>query len=255
MMSGLTARNIAFAYQARPVLTDVSLKLKPGETVSLLGPNGSGKSTLLKILLGLTQPASGQVLLEGEAIGSLSRSRVAQKLAYVPQDHVMAFPYQVADVVLMGRLPSVGMFGRYRDEDRGIALESLEKMRIGHLAERRYNEVSGGERQMVLIARALAQGARTLIMDEPVSGLDFGNQLLLLSRLRSLAEQGYAVLHTTHYPDHARLVSTRVLMLKGGRVIADGAPQDVISEASLSDLYDIAPREAELLARCGGFRI
>ena len=229
------------------MLFDISLSLNPGETVSLLGPNGSGKSTLLKILLGLKQPTSGQVLLEGQPMARLSRTKVAQKLAYVPQDHTMVFPYRVLDVVLMGRLPSLGFFSEYRSEDYSLASAALEQMGITRLAERPYNEISGGERQLALIARALAQGAKTLIMDEPASGLDFGNQLLLLTRMRSLSEQGYAVLHSTHYPDHARMVSTRVLMLKAGRLIADGTPQQVINQTNISSLYNIDPQTAAWL--------
>jgi iron complex transport system ATP-binding protein len=247
MSSGLEACHISYAYRSTAVLQDISLKLRLGETVSLLGPNGSGKTTLLKILLGLKRPRSGQVLLDGKPLPQVSPRMKATKLAYVPQDHAMAFPYRVLDVVLMGRLPHIGFFSGYRAEDHGQVLQALEKMGIAHLALRPYNEISGGERQLVLIARALAQGARTLIMDEPVSGLDYGNQLLLLSRLRSLSEEGYAVLHSTHYPDHALLISTRVLMLKNGRLIADGKPQDIINEENILGLYEIDPLTASLL--------
>jgi iron complex transport system ATP-binding protein len=243
----LEACRVGFAYRSRTVLQDVSLKLRLGETVSLLGPNGSGKTTLLKILLGLKQPVSGQVLLDGKPLRQLGHRLAATKLAYVPQDHAMVFPYRVLDVVLMGRLPHLGFFGGYRAEDHALARQALEKMGIAHLSARPYNEISGGERQLALIARALAQGAKMLIMDEPVSGLDYGNQLLLLSRLKTLGDAGYAVLHSTHYPDHAQLISTRVLMLKNGRLIADGKPQDVINEENIFGLYGIDPQTARLL--------
>ncbi|QFY41533.1 ABC transporter ATP-binding protein [Candidatus Methylospira mobilis] len=243
----LEARHVGFAYRSRTVLQDISLELRNGETISLLGPNGSGKTTLLKILLGIKQPDSGQVLLDGKPLPQLKPRQVATKLAYVPQDHAMAFPFSVSDVVLMGRLPHLGLFGAYRKEDRAHAEQALQKMGIAHLSARPYNEISGGERQLALIARALAQGAKTLIMDEPVSGLDFGNQLLLLSRLKALSEEGYAVLHSTHYPDHAQLVSTRVLMLKNGCLIADGRPRDLIDEKQIRGLYDIGPEAAHLL--------
>jgi iron complex transport system ATP-binding protein len=249
---GLEVCHVSYAYRARAVLLDISLKLQVGETVSLLGPNGSGKTTLLKILLGLKQPGSGQVLLDGKPLRGQHPRQVATRLAYVPQDHAMIFPYRVLDVVLMGRLPHLGFFNAYRTEDYALAQQALEKMGVAHLAERPYNEISGGERQLVLIARALAQGAQTLIMDEPVSGLDYGNQLLLLSRLRTLSEQGYAVLHSTHYPDHAQLISTRVLMLKGGRLVADGKPQDVINEENILSLYEIDPQAASLLKHKAG---
>jgi iron complex transport system ATP-binding protein len=243
----LEACRVSFSYRSRAVLRDISFELRYGETVSLLGPNGSGKTTLLKLLLGLKRPGSGQILFDGNPLHQLRPRQAATLLAYVPQDHTMVFPYRVLDVVLMGRLPHLGLFNGYRTEDHELARHALEKMGIAHLSARPYNEISGGERQLALIARALAQGAKTLIMDEPVSGLDYGNQLLRLSRLRTLSEEGYAVLHSTHYPDHAQLVSTRVLMLKNGCLIADGRPQDLINEDKIRGLYDIDPLAAQLL--------
>lgn len=237
----LEARHLAFAYRQRLVLDGISLSLKPGQVVSLLGSNGAGKSTLLRLLLGLQQPARGELLLDGKPLAQWPRRQLARQLAYVPQIHSTPFPYTVTEVVLLGRLPAGSLFRAPSREDREIAATALEQVGIPHLAERPYTEISGGERQLALIARALAQGARLLIMDEPATGLDYGHQLRLLERLGQLAAAGYGVLMSTHHPEHAQLASTRVLLLENGRIRAAGPPEQVLNPANLQALYDIPP--------------
>lgn len=241
----LRARDLCFAYRQRPVLSGANLTLGPGEVVALLGVNGAGKSTLLRLLLGLIRPSSGAVLLEGRPIQSWRPREVARRLAYVPQAHVAPFPYSVREVVLLGRLPTRGLFRAPDRADRAAADAALEHLGIAHLAARPYTEVSGGERQLALIARALAQGARLLVLDEPATGLDFGHQLRLLDRLGALAGEGYGVLMTTHHPEHALMAATRVLLMRAGRVEAEGAPREVVTPARVQALYGI---EASLLA-------
>jgi iron complex transport system ATP-binding protein len=247
----LQARELHYAYRNRPVLAGVGLSLAPGEVVALLGANGAGKSTLLRLLLGLLKPTTGEVLLEGRAIAAWKRRDVARRLAYVPQVHVMPFPYTVREVVLLGRIPAGSLFSLPSRDDRAAVEAVLEHVGIAHLAARPYTEISGGERQLALIARALVQGARLLVMDEPATGLDYGHQLRLLERLGKLAGEGYGVLMTTHHPEHALLAATRVLLLRDGRIEADGAPRQVVTTQSLHRLYgvqvEVAPVAADRL--------
>lgn len=260
----LKASNIEHAYRGRKVLHDASLELAPGQVVSLLGANGAGKSTLLRIILGLLPPQGGEVSLGGRPLRDYPRRELAGYLAYVPQVHNTPFPYSVRQVVLMGCLPATGLFAAPGRHDRALAEQALARLGIGHLAERPYTEISGGERQMALIARALAQGSRLLILDEPATGLDYGNQIALLDLLRSLAADGYGILKTTHHPDHVLASSDRVAILKNGRIVAEGRPEEVLSAALLSELYGVAIAPTRLpdgrlvilpVDRCGARRL
>ena len=239
----IEAHDIHFAYRGRPVLSGASLALRAGELVCLLGANGAGKSTLLKIMLGLLPPGKGSVLADGRPLPGLARRDLARLVAYVPQVHAAPFPYTIAEVVLMGRLPANGLFRAPGEADRKAAGRAMGHLGIEHLAERAYTEVSGGERQMALIARALAQEARLLIMDEPLAGLDYGHQLRLLARLESLAAEGYGVLMTTHDPDQPLTGHgggcDRVAMLTQGRIAADGPPAQVLTPEAVNRLYGV----------------
>ena len=235
----LYAENIHYAYDHGKVLDGVSLHIEEGEVVSLLGPNGTGKSTLIRILTGLVEPDEGVVSIGGEPLCSLSYRERSARVAYVPQSHRSAFGYRVIDVVLMGRIGAQSLFSRFGNEDHERAQAALQQVGMERYAQMSYTELSGGERQLVLIARALAQGAKLFIMDEPVTGLDYGNQLRLLEQIDALAGEGYTFLKSTHYPDHALMVSSRVVMLRGGKVRADGVPSEVIDAESIDDLYGV----------------
>lgn len=237
-MPMLSVEHVSFSYGRKPVLKDVSLGVDPGEIVSLLGPNGSGKTTLLKIMLGLLRPRQGRVRLAQEDIDQIPAKQFARRIAYVPQTHRMAFAYRVMDVVMMGRLPHKPLLFKYGKQDQELALAALDKLSIAHLGARPYTDISGGERQLTLIARALAQDAEVFIMDEPANGLDYGNQIRLLEKLNHLAQEGYTFIKTTHFPDHALWVSDRVLMLKQGRIVADEMAEAVINEKNLFELYN-----------------
>lgn len=239
MTALLKVANIDFSYFGCKVLQDITLDFKRGEIVSLLGPNGSGKTTLLKILLGLLTPQNGTVHFEDRSLQSYPSNELAKMIAYVPQTHREAFAYTVLDVVLMGRMPYHSFFSTYSAEDRKIAEAALARLNILALKDRAYTEISGGERQLALIARSLAQGAGVFIMDEPVNGLDYGNQMRLLHDINGLARDGLTFIMTTHFPDHALMTADRVILFKEGRVIADGAPQDTITRDSLHTLYRI----------------
>ena len=234
----IEATGIAFSYSRRPILKDVSVSVHRGEIVSLLGPNGSGKTTLLKVLLGLLRPENGSIRFEGRDVADMSPKELAARMAYVPQTHRIGFAYRVLDIVLMGRTIHNSVFSRYSKVDVAMALKSLERLSILHLKDRCYNEISGGERQLTLIARSLAQGARTLIMDEPANGLDYGNQIRLLHQIQDLAKDGYTFVKSTHAPDHALWIASRVLMIKEGRIIADGKPVEVIDRLAIQKLYN-----------------
>lgn len=242
----LEARGVTFAYHDAKVLDSVSLKVGKGEVVSLLGPNGGGKSTLLKVLLGLLVPMKGEVLFNGRNIANIPQRLIAREVAYVPQVHKMAFPYNVIDVVLMGRLPHKPFFFTYSKDDVARAEEALSRLSISHLRDRPYTEISGGERQLALIARAVAQGAHTFIMDEPSTGLDYGNQVRLLEEIIRLSSEGYTFIKSTHCPEHALWVSDRVIMLRDGALIADGPPDVVMNEENLLRLYNAGVSVMEL---------
>ncbi|MEQ8151525.1 MAG: ABC transporter ATP-binding protein [Smithellaceae bacterium] len=234
----IKVEDISFGYTRKTVLSDVSLSIGAGEVVTLLGPNGCGKSTLIKIILGLLRPATGAIFFNGENILHIGSKSLAREIAYVPQIHKSSFPYTVMDMVLMGRIPHKTFFFRYSKTDVDIAGDALERLAIAHLADRAYTEISGGERQLTLIARAIAQGARTFIMDEPASGLDYGNQLRLLDQIIKLSREGYTFIKSTHSPEHALWIADRVIMIKNGAVVADGACDDVISTKNLFHLYN-----------------
>lgn len=252
-MSGLfTLDDVAFAYGRRPVLAGLSLSLEPGRVTALLGPNGSGKSTLLKLLLGILRPGRGRVCFKGRELGAYSRKALARQVAYLPQNHRAVFAFSVLDVVLLGRLPHVGFCVPFGRRDRNLALESLEQLGIARLAGVPYTEISGGEQQLTLLARALAQGAEVFVMDEPESALDYGNQVRLLERVSVLAESGRTFLFSTHSPDHALRVAHRAVLLRGGAVLGDGVPAEVINGDSLAGLYDV---EARLEAFEDGTRV
>ncbi|THF62586.1 ABC transporter ATP-binding protein [Pseudothauera rhizosphaerae] len=248
----IAARDIHFAYRGRPVLTGASLALSAGELVCLLGSNGAGKSTLLRILLGLQRPGRGAVTVDGEPLAGWQRRQLARLVAYVPQVHVAPFPYTVRQVALMGRLPATGLLKAPGAADRACVQGILEHLGIAHLAERAYTEISGGERQLTLIARALAQEARLLVMDEPLAGLDYGNQVRLLDRLERLAEEGYGVLMTTHDPNQPLTGCQRVALLVDGRITADGHPGEVLTAAAIHLLYGV---HVELLHATDGRRL
>ena len=219
----------------------MAFSVEPGEVLALLGPNGSGKTTLFRTILGWLPSLAGTIVLAGEMLAHWPRPRLARLLAYVPQAHAGLFAFSVLDVVLMGRTAHLPAFGVPSRRDREVALESLDALGIAVLAPRVYTELSGGERQLVLVARALAQEPRLLVMDEPTASLDFGNQIKVLDQIAALAGRGIAVLMSTHHPDDARRVADRVVLLKGGRIVGEGTPDALLSVGELARLYDVDP--------------
>ncbi|ACB95629.1 ABC transporter ATP-binding protein [Beijerinckia indica] len=239
MSTELIAQNLCYAVDGRTILNDLSFSVKGGDLIALLGTNGAGKTTLLRLLLRLLEPASGTIHIDGKPLRDYSRRDLARAIAYVPQGHVPAFPYTVLEIVMLGRLP-VSPFGRIApSSDSEVASAALRQLAIEHLAARPYTHLSGGERQAVLIARALAQGAGILVLDEPETGLDFGQQQRLFAVLRKLAQEGYAVLATTHDPLRARTIFNRAVLIQKGRIKADGPADSVLTAEAIEDLYGL----------------
>jgi iron complex transport system ATP-binding protein len=239
-------QNVHVAYHGREALRGLSLTIAEGGVTALLGPNGSGKTTLLKVLLGLLKPRSGTVRFRGSDLGRLSRRELARQVAYLPQNHRPVFPYTVEEVAMLGHLPRRGLLTPFTHEDRRRSLACLDALGIAALAGRPYTEISGGERQLTLLARAMVQGAAVHVLDEPESALDFGNQQRLLSRIAELAGQGRTCIFSTHLPDHALAVADRVVLLTGGTVLAAGPTHEVVTAEHLAAMYAVRVRLAHV---------
>jgi iron complex transport system ATP-binding protein len=236
----LEVRDLAFGFPGRTIGREVSFALGAGEVMCVLGPNGGGKTTLFRTLLGLLQKHSGSIVLGNTPLERLSRGELARRVGYVPQGHAGYFAYSVREFVLMGRTAHLGAFAAPGPADRAVAERALASLEIAHLADKPVTEISGGERQLALVARALAQQPQLLVMDEPTASLDFGNQVRVLQRISALAGSGISILFSSHAPDHAFLAARRVLLLGEGRALELGAPQEVIRTDTLEKLYGVA---------------
>lgn len=248
----LEVEGLSYGYHGAAVGAGVSFALQSGQVLCLLGPNGCGKSTLFRTILGLLPSLAGEVRLEGEATAGWSRRRLAQRVAYVAQSHQPVFAFSVRDQVLMGRTVHLGPLAGPGPADEAVAQACLERLNIAHLAARAFPELSGGEQQLVLIARALAQDPRLLVMDEPTASLDFGNRVTLLSEIRRLADQGLGVVLSTHDPDHALQIADRVVLLERGGALAVGTPEETITAAHLAQVYGVP---VDLVLLPGGRRV
>lgn len=237
---------VSFSYGGHTVLRNVSFSLSGGQLVSLLGPNGVGKSTLFKCMLGLLRDYTGVISVQGQDIRRLARRAMAQQVAYISQSHHPAFHYSVLDMVLMGTSPRLSPLEAPNARERNIAMDALARMGLADYARRDFMRISGGEQQLVLIARALAQQSRVLIMDEPTANLDYGNQIRVLERMRALADSGYTILQSTHNPDQAALFSHHILAMHEGRLIAQGMPAEVMDDALMQALYGLDIRVRSL---------
>ena len=235
----MTVQNLSFSYGEREVLRDISFSAEYGEFVSVLGPNGVGKSTLFRCMLGLLTPSAGAAIVDGLKVAELSARQLAEKIAYIPQSHSPVFNFSVYDMVLMGTTAQTGSFASPGKRQRSLANKALDRLGIFHLADRGYGNISGGERQLVLIARAIAQEAKVLVMDEPSSALDFGNRIRVMKTVQRLARDGYTIIQSTHDPDQAYMYSDKVLALHEGRVAAFGTPQETIGNDLISTLYGV----------------
>lgn len=235
----ISVKNLSFSYGERQILKDITFDVPDGCLVNVLGPNGVGKSTLFRCILQLNRNYSGEVLVNGKDIKNMSVRNRAREISYIPQNHAPVYDYEVIDIVLMStgsEMKTLSVPGKKQLEQ---AYAALERIGIEQFAHRTYTQISGGEQQLVLIARALAQNAKTIIMDEPTSALDYGNTVRVLSCVKKLASEGLSIIQSTHNPDHAFMFSDKTLVLEHGRIKAYGKPHDIITSSLISDLYDI----------------
>ncbi|MBN1486237.1 MAG: ABC transporter ATP-binding protein [Anaerolineae bacterium] len=240
MISRLRLENAAFSYNQQPIFSGLTLELQAGEIFCLLGPNGCGKTTLLRCLNGILPLKTGEVTLQGKDLHTFSDTEKAKQIGFVFQDEALLFPYPVLEIVRMGRAPHLGFFATPSQRDTEIAEAALETVGIAHLRDKAYTEISGGERQLALIARALAQEPQILLMDEPTSHLDYGNQMLILKTIQQLSyERNISVLIATHFPEHALLVSNKVALMKDGEFMAEGHAESIITAERLKMLYNV----------------
>lgn len=222
------------------VLKGITLQAGRGKLTTILGPNGSGKTTLFKCIAGLWKPEQGDILFEGNSILRCSHDKRAKIIAVVPQEHEPPFPYSVFDAVLMGRSSHVNIFSAPSKRDYAKTEEAIEEVGICHLRERPYTKISGGERQLALVARALAQETPVMLFDEPTSHLDFRNQVLVLSKVKEIVRQRQVIaVMTIHDPNLAMLFSDSVVIVNHGNVLAQGSAVTVIDEENLRSIYGI----------------
>lgn len=243
--------NLRFAYDGdhHTVLNDLSLEIPPGAVTAILGPNGAGKTTLLHVMLGLLPPRAGQVLLDGRPQTGLSRREMSRLIGLVPQAERIPFDFSVLEYVLLGRSPYLGMLEMPRDDDYTIALEALRMLDVLDVQHRPVTELSGGERQMVMLARTLAQQPRILLLDEPTSHLDLSNKGRLLRVLRQLAARGVTIVFTTHDPEAAISIAQYLIMMRGGRTLASGPLAEVLTADNLIATYGAAVRLVQVADR------
>ena len=241
----LDVRDLAFGFGARRVGGDVTFSLAEGETLAVLGGNGAGKTTLFRTLLGLLPAQSGEIRVGGDAIAALPPHERARRLAYVPQHHVPTFAFSAEEAVLMGRVAHLPAFARPGAADRAAAREALTRLGIAALALRPVTELSGGERQLVSVARALAQQAPVLILDEPTASLDFGNRARVLAELDRLRGSGLTIVFSTHEPDQALAHADRALLLADGRPLALDAVELALTAENVERLYRVRVRSVD----------
>lgn len=241
----IEVQNLTFSYGKQPALREVSFSVQKGTLTAVLGANGAGKSTLFRCLLGFLTPQAGEIRLSGRPLSAYSRRETAEKIAYIPQSSEPIFNYTVIDTVLMGTTGTMNVLQRPAGAQE-TAMQALQRLGIEALAQRGIGTISGGERQLALIARALVQNAEILIMDEPTANLDFGNQQRVLAQIRALTARGYTVLLSTHNPEHALRYAHRILALQGGHIAADGPTETALTPQLLQTLYGIQAILAEV---------
>lgn len=235
----LSVENLSFSYKTANVLKGVSFSAAEGNLLCVLGKNGAGKSTLFKCILGLLNGYNGTIKIHGTVAHLLSVQELSQKIAYIPQNHSIVFSYSVVDMVMMGITPHLRHFESPGGNHKKAAIEALELLNILHLKDKSFNQLSGGEQQLVLIARSVAQQTKILIMDEPCSNLDYGNQIKVMRTIKELAKKGYLIIQSTHNPEHAFLFADEVLVLMEGRVKDKGKADAILTEELLEAIYSI----------------
>lgn len=235
----LEIKDVYGGYGKKDVVKGVDCEIDKGEILCLVGPNGCGKTTLFRLILGILPIRKGSIKIDGKDISKLSEKELANLVAYIPQYHNPIFSYTVLDVVIMGRASHFSAFDTPKSIDREAAFDALEKLNILHLANEKYTSLSGGQRQMVLIARAICQSAKVFVMDEPAANLDYANQYLLMNVVKDLAKKGYCIIMSTHSPEHPLSIGNKVLLMKEGKKVEFGKPEETITPQNLKNIYGI----------------
>ncbi len=235
----LEIQDVRGGYGHGDIVKGVSCHADGGEVLCLVGPNGCGKTTLFRLLLGSIPVTGGRILIDGQDTRSLSPKELANLVAYIPQYHTPIFAYTVLDVVIMGRASHFSAFDAPKSIDREAAFEALDKVHAAHLANQKYTSLSGGQRQLILIARAICQAARVFVMDEPAANLDYANHQVLMDVITDLARKGYCVVMSTHSPEHPASIGNKVLLMREGLVAGFGEPGQVITPENLETVYGI----------------
>lgn len=239
--------NATFSYNGKEkIFQDINLSIDKGEVLCILGPNGTGKTTLIKCMNCLLKLTAGNIFLSDEDIYSFNKTDLARQIGYIPQGHSPVFPFKVLDVVVMGRAPHLSSMSSPAPNDYLIAQESLKKLNMAHMMNNPYTELSGGEKQLVFFARVLAQHPDILLLDEPTSHLDFGNQMRTLDIINKMAQGGFTVVMSSHFPDHAFISADKVAIMKDCHIIDYGTPKEVITEENLEKAYNIGVRIMDL---------
>lgn len=235
----IEARNLVIGHHGKALIANIGLRLEPGSVLCLLGPNGAGKTTLFRTLLGLIPPVHGQIFLGGKPLSRMTRAQIATSLAHVPQSLTTPFAFTAFDIVLMGAATRLGHFSRPGKDEMRTARSALERLGIADLAEIGINRLSGGQRQLVLIARALAQEAGAIVMDEPTASLDFANRRQVGQAVRRLADAGTGIILSSHDPDHAAAIADHALLLNRKGILASGPVSETMTSDNLSRLYAV----------------
>ena len=235
----LEMQNVHGGYGSGDVVKGISCNAGEGEILCLLGPNGCGKTTLFRLLLGSLPLSKGKILISGRDASTLSARERSKLIAYIPQHHAPVFSYSVLDMVAMGRAPHLSMLHAPSGKDREMAWQALEKVNALHLADRKYTALSGGQRQLVLIARTICQSARIFVMDEPAANLDYANHQLVMEVASELAKMGYCIVMSTHSPEHPASMASKVLLMNDGEATAFGTPGEIITAENLQKTYGI----------------
>jgi len=233
----IEVQDLSFSYGSRQILGNVGLVIERGRCLSILGPNGSGKTTLLNNIAGLLSPSIGEILYDGVSYSKIKTHELSKLVGFVPQVIIPAFDYSVLDYVVTGCAPHLSAFGRPKQEHYDIAEAAINQMGIGHIINKSYRQISGGERQQVSIARVLAQHPVYILMDEPTSHLDYGNQVHVLKTIKRLAESGFGVVFTTHNPDQALLIGGKTAIIDRHGTLLFGDSLELINEGFLTKLY------------------
>jgi iron complex transport system ATP-binding protein len=244
----LSFENVFFGYEKKspPVINGLNLQINEGKIASILGPNGAGKTTLLFLALGWLRNWKGNISLLGKPLQNYSRKSLGKLIALIPQSEHIPFEYTVLEYVLLGRAPYLPPLGMPSDADQEIAFEALERVGISHLYSSSILGISGGERQLVLAARALTQKPRLLLLDEPTSHLDLSNKYRLIKILRKLKEEGTTILMTTHEPEIALAISDDTILMNKGQVVSTGSTADVVSDINLTQIYSVPVKIIEV---------